>query len=86
MGVTFWVDYEQLGQGIAVIKGQHLHWVPWTILLKPDTKLGLVVFVFIIVLIYFALNLTSLLICPGEIESYHNNGGSVHFEMRVTWA
>lgn len=73
MGVTFWVDYEQLGQGIAVIKGQHLHWVPWTILLKPDTKLDLAVFVFIIVLIYFALNLMSLLICPGEIESYHNN-------------
>lgn len=41
--------------------------------LKPDTKLDLAVFVFIIVLIYFALNLMSLLICPGEIESYHNN-------------
>ena len=41
MGVTFWVDYEQLGQGIAVIKGQHLHWVPWTILLKPLQEPGL---------------------------------------------
>lgn len=46
MGVTFWVDYEQLEQGIAVIKWQHLHWLPWTVLLKPDTKLGLAVFVF----------------------------------------
>lgn len=59
--------------GIAVIKGQHLHWAPWTVLLKPDTKPGLAVFM-LIVLIYSTLNLTSpLLICRGEVESYHNN-------------
>lgn len=44
---------------IAVMEGQHLPWAPWTILLKPDTKLGLAVSLLVIVLIYFSLSLTS---------------------------
>lgn len=75
MGVTFWVDYERLGHGYCCDKG-----AAFTLgsldspFIKPDTKPGLAVFMLIIVLIYSTLNLTSpLLICRGEVESYHNN-------------
>lgn len=59
---------------MAVIKGQHLQQTPWTILFRSDTKLSLSASVLIVVSIYFALNLTSLvLVCPGEIESHRND-------------
>lgn len=54
MGVTFWVDYEWLKRLYCCDGG-----APWTILLKPDAKLGLAVSVLIIALIYFSSSLTS---------------------------
>lgn len=49
MGVTFWVDYEWLKRLYGCDGG------PWTIVLNPDTELGLAVSVLLTALIYFPL-------------------------------